>query len=75
MVTEKKSYHELAKWEVISRILDCISLKKNNTIPRISKATGFSYTAVKNTIDELISYGVLKEERIYSKRKRGRPPQ
>ncbi|WEU40403.1 MAG: hypothetical protein OdinLCB4_000260 [Candidatus Odinarchaeum yellowstonii] len=63
-----------AKWELTVQVLNCISNNRDNTIPRIMKKTGSSYTIIKNIIDELITNGIIAEKKLPESKARGRPP-
>ncbi len=63
-----------SKWKLTVQILNCISNNRDNTIPRIMKKTGSSYTAIKNIIEELIAHGIIGEQKISESKDRGRPP-
>jgi predicted ArsR family transcriptional regulator len=53
-------------------VVEFIAMHPDATIPEIVRSTGYSYTAVKHAIDELVEQGVLRSERRISS-KRGRP--
>ncbi len=63
-----------SKWVLTVQILNCISSNKDNTIPRIMKKTGSSYTAIKNIVEELVTHGIIAEKKLPESKDRGRPP-
>ncbi|MFX1563797.1 MAG: helix-turn-helix transcriptional regulator [Promethearchaeota archaeon] len=64
----------LNRYEIDSRIVECITANPTANIDIISKETGLSYTAVRNSLHRLISMNVLEQiERTTESRGRGRP--
>ncbi len=64
----------LDRYEIDSRIVECIAFNPKANIDLISKETGLSYTAVRNGLMRLVELGVVEEiSETRSKRQRGRP--
>ena len=53
-------------------VVEFIAMHPDATIPEIVRSTGYSYTAVKHAVDELVDQGVLRGE-LRTSSKRGRP--
>jgi len=63
----------LDRYEVDTRIVECVALHPEATIELIAKETGLSYTAVRNSLRRLVQRGVLEEHLTQHPKGRGRP--
>ncbi len=64
----------LDRYEIDSKIVECVTLHPAATIDFISKGTGLSYTAVRNSLTRLTGLGVVIQlDQIMGSGRRGRP--
>ncbi|MFX1476016.1 MAG: helix-turn-helix transcriptional regulator [Promethearchaeota archaeon] len=64
----------LDRYEIDTKIVECITLHPKSTIDFISKETNLSYTAVRNSLTRLTSLGVvIQTDQLEGSGRRGRP--
>lgn len=64
----------LDRYQIDSRIVECITLHPDSTIDYISKETRLSYTAVRNSLTRLVGLGVIVQlDQVMGSGRRGRP--
>ena len=51
----------LDRYEIDQRIVEIVAVKPNSTIDAIATETGLSYTAVRNSLQRLITLNVIVE--------------
>lgn len=73
-MSKKAMGRVLNRYEIDQRIVEVISLNPHSTIDQIAKETGLSYTAVRNSLQRLISLDVVDESyESEGPTRRGRP--
>lgn len=64
----------LDRYEIDSKIVECVTLNPGSTIDFISKQTRLSYTAVRNSLTRLTGLGVVIQiDQLEGSGRRGRP--
>ncbi len=73
-MSKKAMGRVLNRYEIDQRIVEVITLNPQSTIDQIAKETGLSYTAVRNSLQRLMSLGVVDESyESEGPARRGRP--